>query len=465
MSSNAIEQIHAWLRNNEQELLDNYRKMLRIASVEGDAAPNAPFGPENREALDLALQLGSEWGMQTKDLEGFCGYSEFGKGEKLVAVFGHLDVVPVGPGWKNGPFDADIVDGYVVARGAVDDKGPTMAAYYAARAIKEICGDDIGGRLRVVFGCDEESGFKCIERYVQTEEAPTYGVAPDAGWPLIHAEKGIANFIVKVPLFGKSLRLKSIVGGQRPNIVIDTAQATLDVSESVRGYVEGKIAEGWDRNISTSWNGSELTIQAQGKAAHGSWPFGGDNAAIRIMRFLMEIAPLEDQEAYTELFEMTHIGGLGIGIDGRDEITDLTCNLGIIETIDGALIKTYNVRYPVTWKGPDLKARCEAHLAKLCVSATLADFTDSKPLYFPLDHPLVKIVCDSYTEETGDTTRKPGVMGGGTYARAVPNTVAIGTGWLGDGEAHQTDEKCAIESLYKMSRIYATILYRLLQSS
>ena len=91
---------------------------------------------------------------------------------------------------------------------------------------------------------------------------------------------------------------------------------------------------------------------------------------------------------------------------------------------------------------------------------TVARWDDSKPLYFPLDHPLVKTVCDVYEEETGER-KKPGVMGGGTYARAVPNSVAIGTGWQGDGEAHQTDERLKIEHLFKMSRIYAHIIWRL----
>jgi succinyl-diaminopimelate desuccinylase len=85
---------------------------------------------------------------------------------------------------------------------------------------------------------------------------------------------------------------------------------------------------------------------------------------------------------------------------------------------------------------------------------------DSPSLYFPKDHPLVRTIVDVYRAETGDMT-EPGTMGGGTYARAVPNTISIGTGWLGDGDPHQTDERVAIDSLKKMSRIYASILYRL----
>jgi len=455
-----VQTLQNWLREHESDLLSDYRAMLRIPSVEGPALPNAPFGEHNRAALDLALGMTQGWGWRTRDLDGYCGYAEFGTGDREVAVFGHLDVVPVGPGWKHDPFGAEIDGGYVYARGAIDDKGPTMAALYAARAIAE-CAPDLAARIRVVFGCDEESGFQCIKRYVQEEKPPTYGVAPDAGWPLIHAEKGIADAFVSFALPGTLLKLVEIKGGQARNIVADACTARLLVDESAKAEIQSRLDQSWDKNLSFSWQGSELHIEAVGKAAHGSWPWGGDNAVIRVLRFLMEIAPLADQETYTELFEMTHINGSGIGAEGSDEPSrDLTCNLGIAKTEGDRIQFTMNIRYPVTWKGADLRARIEKHLKGLPISCELDDFTDSKPLYFPLDHPLTKTICEVYETETGDT-KKPGVMGGGTYARAVENTVAIGTGWLGDGDAHQTDERLAIESLYKMSRIYAHILWRL----
>lgn len=459
MADPVVAKIQAWLREHEDALLDDTRRMLQIPSIEADAEADAPFGAANRHALDLALDMAKAWGMATTDLEGYCGYADFGSGEKLIMVLGHLDVVPVGPGWKYDPFSATVDGGYIYARGAVDDKGPTMAAFYALRALQEVAGD-LGVRFRIVFGCNEESGFQCIERYVKTEESPTFGFAPDAGWPLYHAEKGIANLIVDFKLPTDGLALVSLEGGQRPNIVIDQARAKAKVSADVRAEVEEKIAKSWDANLKAELKGDWLEIEAKGKAAHGAWPFGGDSAAIRILRFLMEIAPTAQKTIYEELFELADLGGVGLGIHGRDDVSDLTNNLGIVATQGDTLRMTFNVRYPVTWKGEQVKSRCEANLKEKKGSYQLADFTDSTPLYFPLEHPLVKTVVDVYAEETGER-RRPGVMGGGTYARAIPNTVAIGTGWEGDGEAHQTDERLKVENLFKMSRIYAHILYRL----
>ncbi len=456
-----VARLQDWLRAHESELLNDTIEMLRIPSIESEPMLNAPYGIENRKALDYAFELAAKHGMKTHELEGHIGWGEIGQGDRLVMSLGHLDVVPVGPGWKHDPFGAEIDEGYIYARGSTDDKGPTMASFYAVRAIKE-CFPNIPARIRQVFGCNEESGFGCVKRYTQTEEPPTFGVAPDSGWPLIHAEKGIANLLVTLPLSkGGEMELLDIQGGQRPNIVIDSCQASVRIGQTARKEIDSKLADSWDRNLEFDWSGDTLNIRASGKACHGSFPFGGDNAAIRVLRFLNEISPLSCKKYYEELFLTTHPSGPGIGIHGNDDVShDLTNNLGIIESSEGAIKMTFNVRYPTTWKGETLKAMCEAHLATLESGFKLAHFGDSPSLYFPLEHPLVKTICDVYRDETGET-RKPGVMGGGTYARAIPNTVSIGTGWEGDGHAHETDERLKVDNLFKMSRIYAHILYRL----
>lgn len=459
LQTDIITRIQEWLREHEQELLEDYRTMLRIPSIEGTPKPNAPFGDENRAALDFALELGEKFGMRTKDLDGFIGYAEIGEGP-LVVSLGHLDVVPVGPGWKHDPFGAEIDEGYVYARGAVDDKGPTMASFYAIRAIKE-CVPDLHVRLRQVFGCNEESGFRCVHHYTQVEEPPVLGVAPDSGWPLIHAEKGISNLIVSVGLPGGKFSLVEVHGGQRPNIVIDSCDAKVRVDATIRKHVEEKLSDSWDKNLVWSWDGDLLKIHAIGKAAHGSTPFYGDSAATRLFRLLLEIVPFEEATFYDELFASTHISGVGLGIHGEDEASkDLTNNLGVVRTEDGRIVLAFNVRYPVTWKGQQLQDKCLCFLKELESDWKLDSFTDSPSLYFPIDHPLVKTIVEAYRAETGDM-KEPGVMGGGTYARAIPNTVSIGTGWDGDGKAHETDERLKIENLYKMSRIYAHILYKL----
>jgi succinyl-diaminopimelate desuccinylase len=460
MSHPTVAKAQAWLQEHEADLLADYRAMLQIPSLESEPLANAPFGKENRNALDLALKLSKEYGLKTKDIEGFCGYGDAGESGPLIMALGHLDVVPTGPGWKHAEFGAEIDDGYVYARGAVDDKGPTMAALYAIRALKEAA-PDLGVRLRMVFGCNEESGFKCVARYMQTEEAPTFGIAPDSGWPLCYAEKGITSLIVSIPKFVGDVELLEVTGGQRPNIVIDEVVAKLRVGPAARPKVDAKIADQWDHNLTTAWEGDVLTVHAHGKAAHGSTPFMGDSAATRAFRFLYEIAPIDAEEYFERLLQMTHPSGVGLGIHGRDDVAgDLTSNVGIITTEPTVIKVLANVRYPATWKGEHVLSLATQYLAKLKVPAAVEMPGDSPSLYFPIDSPLVKTIVDVYREETGDMS-EPFTMGGGTYARAVPNMVSIGTGWAGDGKAHETDERMKIDHLYKLSRIYAHILFRL----
>lgn len=447
-----------WLRAHEADLLSDYQALLRIPSVEADPEPGAPFGQANRDALELCLQLGESWGMRTKNLDGYIGYAEYGEGP-LVMALGHVDVVPVGTGWKHEPFGAEIDGDYVYARGAVDDKGPTIAVFYAARALRE-AGVALPARIRVAFGCNEESGFRCIEHYVKHDETPAYGIAPDSGWPLYHAEKGIANLLVDVDPPTGELTILDVHGGERPNIVMQACSVRVRVAPSLRAVVEAKLADAWDRNVTATWEGDQLVVEAAGKPAHGSTPFLGDSAATRAFRFLYELAPPDQEMAFENLLMTTHPSGAGLGILGADEPSgDLTANVGIAQMHEGRIRLTVNVRYPVTWTIEDLRSKVGAYFAER-PGLHLAEFTDSRPLYFPLEHPMVAAIVEAYEEETGER-RKPGVMGGGTYARAIPNTVSIGTGWEGDGKAHEADERLKVDHLHKMARIYVNILYRL----
>jgi succinyl-diaminopimelate desuccinylase len=67
-----------------------------------------------------------------------------------------------------------------------------------------------------------------------------------------------------------------------------------------------------------------------------------------------------------------------------------------------------------------------------------------------------------YRKNTGDEASKPMVIGGGTYARAIPNAVAFGPRFPDSPNlAHQTDEYAAVDDLMKITRIYADAMYKL----
>ena len=170
----------------------------------------------------------------SKNVGNLAGHVEFGQGDESVGILCHVDVVPEGDGWSSDPFAAEIRDGKIFARGAIDDKGPTIAAFYAMKIVKDL-GLPLNKRVRMIIGTDEESEWRCVDHYFKHEEMPTIGFAPDADFPIIFAEKGIADFdlvlnqIENKEQKGKilSLRLYVFSLDRRYNMVPDFAKACL----------------------------------------------------------------------------------------------------------------------------------------------------------------------------------------------------------------------------------------------
>ena len=88
----------------KHHIVSAVQESIRIPSVAGTPEENAPFGWEVRRALDHTLTLAEELGFRTKNVDNVAGYAEWGEGEEMVAVLGHLDVVPVGKGWTCDPY-------------------------------------------------------------------------------------------------------------------------------------------------------------------------------------------------------------------------------------------------------------------------------------------------------------------------------------------------------------------------
>ncbi len=462
-----IQKLHAWIDAHADEMVTALQGVLRIPSLEAPAAgEGAPFGQPVRDALDYTLALCDRLGFRTKNVAGYAGHAEFGQGEEMVAALGHLDVVPEGDRWEHAPYGAELENGYIYARGASDDKGPTYAALYAAKAILD-CGLPLKRRIRVIFGCNEESGFGCVEHYfnVAMEERPRYAFTPDAGFPLIYAEKGIANLVLEKPLptSDRPLRIASASGGRRPNMVPDSAEATLTGTPEALLRAAAQLGKFWDKNITFVVSETGIQVTAVGKSAHGARPDNGDNAISRLARALSTLA-LEETDVWLKWASKTvDTTGDALGIAKEDDVAGpLTSNLGILETTGRNTIRlTYNIRYPVTW---NIDALLEAHRpVREAAGWTLAEYQDQPPLHIPLDQEPVSTLLRVYQEETGDTTSKPGTMGGGTYARATPNAVAFGAAFPGgsDGPAHEPDERIAVATLVKAAKIYAHSLYEL----
>ena len=199
------------IENNKNEIIENLSNLIKIPSVSMETNnPESPFGKDCKDALDYILNLGNSMGFRTKNIDGYCGYIEFGEGQELIGIIGHLDVVPAqeSDGWTTPPFSPSIRDGKLFGRGSIDDKGPVIAALYAMKAIKDCM--NIQKRVRLIIGLNEEKDWKCINYYKEHEEWPIVGFSPDANFPAIFAEKGIMSISLENPFSIKDFEILEI---------------------------------------------------------------------------------------------------------------------------------------------------------------------------------------------------------------------------------------------------------------
>ena len=93
------------------------------------------------------------------------------------------------------------------------------------------------------------------------------------------------------------------------------------------------------------------------------------------------------------------------------------------------------------------------------VTATLLD--DMPPLLIPKDSILIQTLMNVYNHATG-TTGEALAIGGGTYARALPNICGFGPVFPGDPEvAHQANEWASVDKLLAGATIYREALRQL----
>lgn len=86
---------------------------------------------------------------------------------------------------------------------------------------------------------------------------------------------------------------------------------------------------------------------------------------------------------------------------------------------------------------------------------TYHEFDWLKPVYLPLDSPIIKKLMDSYVEATGDTEHKPLSSGGATYARAMDNCVAYGIILPGvEKSEHMPNENMVVDDYKTAMKIY-----------
>ncbi|WP_395894020.1 dipeptidase PepV [Bacillus safensis subsp. safensis] len=454
----------------KDDLIQDTQSFLQIESVldEEGGKEGKPFGEKVDDALQYMLKKGEDEGFTVKNVDGYAGHIEYGEGEDIVGVLCHVDVVPAGDGWTTPPFSADIRENKIFARGAIDDKGPTMAAFYALKILKDT-GLQLSKKIRMIIGTDEESDWRCVDHYFKHEAMPQIGFAPDADFPIIHAEKGIIDatlsFTYQQTANHQRYTLKQFTSGMRLNMVPDEAAATVTAAQEhdaklIKTAFEAYLADHQlSGEVKNTADGLHFTLK--GVSVHAMEPAHGTNAGIHMVNFLCRHDLDEQGLAFTSqinaLFDQD-TRGQKLGIACKDEISgDLTLNVGTIRYKQNEEAKLgLNVRYPVTADGKDVKKGIES-----IKGAALLKFEDSPPHHVSKDHPLVKTLQRVYEEQTGDPATLIAI-GGGTYARSLEAGVAFGPLFPGRPDcAHQKDEYIEIDDLLRATALYAQAMYEL----
>ncbi len=443
---------------------------LRIPSVGGDPVEGAPYGAGPRRSLDWTLAFAEKMGFRTKNVNNVAGWAEMGEGPEMVAVLGHLDVVPEGDGWSVDPWGGELKDDMLYGRGVIDNKGPVMIALFAAKAVFD-SGMKLKRRVRVIFGTNEERGSKCMKRYVEAgEELPVAGFTPDAEYPIINAEKGILTYTLSMPFTPSGgMRVLSLAGGVASNVVMAEVKAEVAIPDPECGSRITGAAAAWKGpeggSVKVDWDGfgDRVVIVARGRPAHGSTPEKGVNALACLADFMGALRLRDEQGDFFGAFSRLvgfETDGESLGIAMSDEVSGpLTACIGVAGLDAGRVRFTLNIRYPVTMLEDAVTGPLFRTLGDGGVSVDSAE--SAAPLFVPAESRLVRALQKAYSDVTGGEAGLLAI-GGGTYAKSMPNVVAFGPVFPGQSyRVHEEDERWAVDDIMKNAHIMARAIVEL----
>ena len=348
------------------EMLQTLNQLCSFKSVTARTDdPEHPYGEETNKALKYMLDTCKGFGFRTVNLDNQIGYAEIGEGEELFGIH---------------------------------DKGPAVASVYAMKDLLD-SGRKFTKRIRIIFGQTEEKGpWTDMEYYKEHEELPAMGITPDADFPALYGEKGIMHFTLSMPK--DKAGFISVSGGQAANMVADEAKGSVKCGKIVRDFYE------------------------QGKASHGSTPQDGKNAISMLMAEVGDATDSCGMAKFYNKYIAFDVHGERFGLDFSDEESGrLTLNVGKIEMTEDTVDLKMDIRYPVTFSSEEVISKLEAVAKAEGLTFTLEE--DKAPVYMDKNGPLITELVKVYKDITGRDDEAQ-VIGGGTYARAMPNIVAFG---------------------------------------
>ena len=445
------------------EFLESLGRWMKIPSVPGKPETDAPFGREIRSMLDTALADARDYGFSTRCFDGFVGDVTLGCGEKTLGILCHLDVVPAGEGWTVEPFRLTRRGSDLLGRGVIDNKGPALAALFAMRCVRD-AGFPMKDTVRLIYGCDEESAMSDMEHYKKCTAAPDYGFSPDSEYSVVNTEKGAMHLRLTKETGGEDgaqIPVYELYAGEQINVVAGTARAVIGVTEKNKQAVLQDIREiacGHNFRLYTKeLDEHRLELTAEGLSAHASAPQMGKNAAGMLLTTLANLkaggGSRKSIELLAETIGMTSDGNK-LGIAASDDISGaLTCNLGIMRYDGLHLCLDLDIRFPLCTNEEKICGQMAIRVSSAQIAVTRIDGYGAH--HVPAEHFVVQKLLKTYRDISGRDDL-PHFVGGNTYSRHMPNTVAFGPRFPEmKSSAHMPDESIPLETLMTCMRAIA----------
>lgn len=450
-----MQKIFSYIDSRKEDMISDLARLIKIPSVMGEPAENAPFGEHPAAALAEVLDICREAGLSVKNIGNYMGTADFYPAEKTpeLGILCHLDVVPVGGGWTSEPFELSRRDGKLFGRGAIDDKGPAVAALYAVKAVKE-SGVKLEKNVRLIFGTNEENGSNDLANYKKIEELPEMLFTPDGSYPVINTEKGMMRLTYSADVSEKIISAK---GGGAVNAVPEYAEAVIDVSEADISEYTDKF-EGVTVSAESAAKGIKIT--ARGKGAHASTPESGRNAVTALLSVIAGITGDKAFSALSGMFPCGETDGLSAGIKCSDEVSGgLTTVLSVISVSEGRLEAKQDIRFPINKTSGEIleMLRKAAESRGLGIEVNIS----SEPHHVPESSGFIQTLLNVYEEATGENGYCVAI-GGGTYVHDTKGGVAFGAQFPNEeNNMHGADEFITEENFIKNAKIFAAAIVRL----
>ncbi len=451
----------------KDEIIRNTSALIKFRTFATDV-PNR-MNPEFVKQREFLFNLATKLGLQYNDVGGYVQEIWIGDGKETLGLMSHSDVQPVELSeWNHDPWSGEVSEGRIWGRGAIDDKGPIVAIMYGMRAILD-SKLPIKKKIILLVGTDEESANEDVTTYLKSKPAPDRTLVVDSNYPVICAEKGWCGSWMEFPVVipdvqAHGLLIVDLHAGFSPSIVPALATATMvprgvDVTKSVAALelkAELFNAKRKGAGIEVEMRRDTIVIRAKGKSVHSSAPQSGHNALVDLLMFLdRDVQTIDNEFSQAARFASQYIGfgldGSGLGISHHDDFMgDVTVALDMAGRTDSSATLMFNFRIP---KGIEL-ATIEDSLGIRYLqfdeahgTATKHTHYLSKPLFNDPSSAFVTKLLGIYNEVTGEN-RSAQSIGGGTYAKRIPNAVVFGPA-MPDEEytGHQPNEFLYLSTL------------------